>query len=109
MSTGKNPKPRKRYRQTDHLNYHLGEYINLPKPELNSNPLFFQVINKRKSKRVFNTLSLETLSSLLWHSAKAKKVFLSTTGNILSHRTSPSAGAIHPVDILISLPESIRT
>lgn len=109
MQTGKNPEPRKSYRKTDNFNYQLGEYTNLPKPQLNLNPLFFEVINKRKSERVFTKLTLEMLGSLLWHSAKAKKVFIAETGNILSHRASASAGAIHPIDILISLPVTMES
>lgn len=104
MQAGKNPKPRKIQKETKTFNYQIEEYISLPPIQNVTDPSFFTVLNKRKSERIFNPLSLQQISNLLWHSLKVKKIILSEGDKILSHRASPSAGAIHPVDVFISLP-----
>ena len=108
MQAGKNPEPLKKLKkESKNFSYQVEEYIRLPKPEINLDSLFIDVLNSRRSQRVFKKLTLKKISTLLFHSAKAKEVFISPTGSVLSHRASPSAGAIHPIDILISLPANL--
>ncbi len=108
MLAGKNPEPRRKHKNMEGFNYQVQEYISLPKVQNITGPLFFEVLINRKSERAFKRLTLEQLSNILWHSAKTKKIIASELGTVLSHRTSPSAGAIHPIDIFISLPVPIE-
>lgn len=45
---------------------------------------------------------LEDIGNILWSSCKVKDTFMQNNGFILTHRPSPSAGARHPIDILVS-------
>lgn len=107
MKAGKNPEPRKLLKNFKLFNYSIERVTDLPKPIKKESPLFFEVIAKRKSKKGFKKLSLHQISSLLWHSAKAKQVSVSDSGQILYRSNAASAGAIHPIDILVSLPASL--
>ncbi|WEK34733.1 MAG: nitroreductase family protein [Candidatus Pseudobacter hemicellulosilyticus] len=108
MPAGKNPNPRKKIQNTPTFHYKIGEYILLPEILDTNQILFFTVLKRRRSTRSFGKLSLNELSTLLWHSAKVQKLFVSENGAILSHRPAPSAGGIHPIDVFVSLPTLIN-
>jgi SagB-type dehydrogenase family enzyme len=103
MRNGKNPNPfgKKRPRR-QFVRYCLGGTVLLPSVSVNMSPSLFEVIDGRKSTRTFRALSLEEISNVLWYSAKVNAVKV-INGEIFSHRPTPSAGAIHPIDVLISL------
>lgn len=107
MPAGKNPEPRKNIKNHSPFNYKIDEYILLPDILEVGNSSFFEVLNNRKSTRSFGQLGLDQISTLLWYSAKAKKLSVTESGMILSHRTAPSAGGIHPIDIFVSLSTSL--
>lgn len=107
MPAGKNPELRKNIKKYSPLNYKIDEYILLPGILDRVNSSFFDVLNNRKSTRSFGQLGLDQLSTLLWYSVKAKKLSVSESGMILSHRAAPSAGGIHPIDVFVSLPISL--
>ncbi len=65
---------------------------------------FGDVISNRKSVRQFHAVSLAQLSELLWYTAKVKSFHLQENGYILTHRGTPSAGARHPIDIIVYQP-----
>ncbi len=67
---------------------------------------FTEVLDLRRSKRVFNSISIECLSSLLYLCAKVKQENLLESGYKTSFRPSPSAGGRHPIDIFV-LSESL--
>ena len=73
----------------------LSRSISLPSPSLESGPNLWQVLKKRRSIRNYSPtpLNLSDLSTLLWATQ-------GITENALSawYRTSPSAGALHPID-----------
>lgn len=108
MPAGKNPEPRKRLKKIVAFTYPVEEYIPLPKIRYSLKPTFLQIINNRKSERKFAKLTLKQISNLLWHSSKVKTVSVTNENQILTHRNVPSAGAIHPIDIFISLPEEFE-
>jgi SagB-type dehydrogenase family enzyme len=109
MPIGKNPRPRKKSQSSKNYSYFFDENIViLPQPGDKVVVSFFDVINARKSERFFSELSLYQISNLLWYSAKVKDAFAVENGNILTHRNSPSAGAIHPIDILVSLSSPLK-
>lgn len=107
MPTGKNPKPLQKKNIIVTGTYPVKDLIYLTRSIKTNSLSFFEIIEKRKSSRNFSEISLELLSSLLWHSSKIKNIWISELSSIHSHRPAPSAGAIHPIDIVISLPETI--
>lgn len=96
-----NPKIKKAEDLVPIFNYDILETIKLPRL-INSIPVSFdQVILKRKSDRNFDQISLQQLSDLLWYTSKVKMFSIQNNGYILTHRGSASAGARHPIDIVI--------
>jgi len=66
---------------------------------------FLEIVLSRKSERNFNCPSLEHIAELLYYSNKIDAVFEDNSNYLLTKRTAPSAGARHPIDLLISLPK----
>lgn len=62
-------------------------------------------LDARRSARSFACLPESLLSSLLWHSARTQECGQLGSGFDVEHRPAPSAGAIHPIHLLIQLPE----
>lgn len=75
----------------------------LNRPEKSPSANFFDLATSRHSSRGFAKLNPGDLDCLLWYSAKAYSINYQENGYILSHRASPSAGARHPIDILVCL------
>jgi len=73
-----------------------GEEIMLPQPELESNISLEEALNSRRSVRNFSSkeLSLNQISQILW---AAQGITRESTG----FRTSPSAGALYPLEIFL--------
>lgn len=67
---------------------------------------FFEVVESRITRREFSLLDDASLSSLLWHSCRTKEQVRSNYGFALEHRPVQSAGAIHPIHLLIGSRES---
>lgn len=65
----------------------------------------FEILASRRSKRDFSPLENNDLSLLLWHSVATQANAPSTYGFDLEQRPAPSAGAIHPIHILVNLPD----
>lgn len=65
---------------------------------------FFELTRLRTSEKNLKDLSASQLSDLLWYAAKVINTHYQENGYILSHRPSPSAGARHPIDLLIITP-----
>ncbi|RYZ86869.1 MAG: hypothetical protein EOP04_12960, partial [Proteobacteria bacterium] len=85
-------------------NYPTGAVQFLSVPESSPNPDFFAVLDCRTSNRLFRNLEQSQLESLLWHSMRVKNVRYSEVGNLYSFRPAPSAGAIHPIDLILFPP-----
>nr|WP_305121134.1 SagB/ThcOx family dehydrogenase [Pedobacter xinjiangensis] len=69
---------------------------------------FGEVISNRRSVRKFQTISLQQLSEVLWYTAKVKSFQMHESGYLLTHRGAPSAGARHPVDVIVFNPEIFK-
>ena len=65
---------------------------------------FFGVLHARRSRRDFSALQTNDLALLLWNCAEIQANSPSSYGFELELRPTPSAGAIHPIHILINLP-----
>lgn len=74
----------------------ISEEIELPPPELKSNVSLEETLSRRRSVRSFSSkeLNLEQISQLLW---AAQGITRESTG----YRTSPSAGALYPLEIFM--------
>jgi len=97
----KNPQPKPTEERVTSFDYPIQHSVKLSR---NIDPLparFDEVITSRKSQRTFSGISLQQLSNILWYTAKVKQTFVQENGYILTHRGTPSAGARHPIDILI--------
>jgi SagB-type dehydrogenase family enzyme len=99
-----NPGKKKEYNVPGEFIYPIEETINLTRPT-NFPPInFWDVLDNRKSHRNFRKLSLEEISKVLWSAAKVKEIQGQADGYMLTRRPSASAGARHPIDILIISP-----
>ncbi|CAI8943058.1 hypothetical protein [Pseudomonas sp. IT-P4] len=59
------------------------------------------VIERRRSRRSFVSLNHDQLGQLFWHCARTQGIATSDLGFDLEQRPTPSAGAIHPIHILV--------
>lgn len=99
------PIPRSRSRHYDLYNWRNGEFISLSDP-LSGTLMtadFFVTLKQRKSRREFAPLERDILSAFLWHSASSREAIPSEMGFDLERRSAPSAGAIHPIHLLLQL------
>jgi len=96
-----NPTPRNSIKQTDIFNYRfVNKKLVLKRPSNNEHSFdFFNTLTSRSSNSNLKSLHNGALDYLLWYTCKIKNIAVDK-GYILSHRSSPSAGAIHPIDIL---------
>lgn len=62
---------------------------------------FCDVVNGRRSQRIFGTLDSSDLSTLLWLSERVIDRQASAFGRDLTLRPAPSAGALHPIHLLM--------
>ena len=63
---------------------------------------FNDVLASRKSVRQIGGLSLERLGALLWHAGRTRS--RRPVGG-QEHRASPASGGIHPIELLVVLPD----
>ncbi|WP_202845042.1 hypothetical protein [Luteimonas saliphila] len=61
------------------------------------------MLERRRSERSFAEPSIEAISILLWHAARAQRATDCAMGYRVSQRPLPSAGALHPIHILVEL------
>ena len=67
---------------------------------------FAALIGERQTRYEFGALSMQTLGTLLLLTCRVKSVGGSPMGFPLSKRPAPSAGAIHPIHVVVHLPDS---
>jgi SagB-type dehydrogenase family enzyme len=74
----------------------------LPPPGLlRELPPLDSVLLTRRSARRFGVLSLESLGALFWHVLRTQSSSASQLGFELQRRPVPSAGAIHPIHVMV--------
>lgn len=81
--------------------YPISSIFYLPKPEDSCEMSFLSVLHARSSRREWRPLSIHALSSLLWHVAKTHSTCKEESGFLWQHRSAPSGGGRHPVDLLV--------
>lgn len=67
-----------------------------------------EVFEARVSHREFGLLGEKELSAFLWIACRTRGVGPSELGFDLEHRAAPSAGAIHPIHIVVKRPADDR-
>lgn len=68
----------------------------VPRPPLES--LFYDVMSERRSSRSLSAPDLASIGELLWYTMRVQE-----TGPAgVQHRLSPSAGGLHPIDVLLA-------
>ncbi len=78
-----------------------GQFHPLEQPIARVDEGLLPLLERRRTKRSFNALSKTELSELLWRCARTQAVADSEYGFELERRPALSAGAIHPIHILI--------
>ncbi|HEX8377687.1 MAG TPA: nitroreductase family protein [Pedobacter sp.] len=86
------------------FNYSIKEVIKLSRDIKPLDRRFDAVISVRKSTRLFRQLKLAQIGDILSYVAKVQDTYQQDNGYILTHRATASAGARHPVDIIINTP-----
>ena len=73
-------------------------YLPVPEPPP---AMFWDVVGSRRSRRAFGPLGEADLSAVLWHAAKTRLTRRDESGSLWQSRPTPSAGGVHPIDILV--------
>lgn len=102
-----NPCPRKEPLRYTPLAWPLGRRIPLPIASGSSclSKPIADVLLHRRTKREFSFLSTEMLGALTWLTCQTQQTGHEDLGFPLSLRPCPSAGAIHPIHLLVIGPE----
>lgn len=105
-----NPRPRESPRHYTPLSWPLGPRIPLPIPAFvgGARRSLAELLLQRRTRREFLPLSTELLSKLTWLTCQVQRTGGDELGFSLSHRPCPSAGAIHPIHLLVIDPQADR-
>lgn len=104
----RNPRPKTKEETVPSFAYPGNEKFFLKIPDVLVKKSFIEAATERTSQRNFLALPESRLAELLWYSAKVISTHSQANGYILSRRPSPSAGARHPIDIIVSMPSKER-
>lgn len=99
-----NPTPKSQEDTPTAFHYCIEETLPLKRAVTPDSISFWDVLDKRRSARYFQKLPLEEIANVLWLSAKVKDISVQDNGYVLTHRPHASAGARHPIDILVLSP-----
>lgn len=94
------PRPKKNYLRPVRIAYSIDRAIVLNEPRRHKID-FFQVLQMRRSSQGFTPLTSGQLADFLGYAMRTTEVRLDSTGWMWQHRTSASAGGIHPVDTFV--------
>ena len=101
----KNPSPKKTQSKILPFSYPIVSIDKLRVPLHQSDTLFLETLSSRRSERNFRKLKKRQLSDLLYYSARTVKINGTKDGNLWFQRPSPSAGGLHPIDIIVCIPK----
>lgn len=103
-----NPLPRDNIEPYELVRWPTGEIKRLPTGPALQTCSFEQVLTSRQSEREFRGISDEQLGRLLWQACSSRESWHSSYGFDLEHRATPSAGAIHPIHLVLHFPGDHR-
>lgn len=94
------PRPREERLEFNSFRLETGKPRYLEVPAACVQKLFWDVIEHRKSRRQFAEIDDSGMSTLLWYTAKTLSSCRSHSGTTWEHRATPSAGGIHPIELI---------
>ncbi|MCO3670171.1 SagB/ThcOx family dehydrogenase [Pseudomonas aeruginosa] len=103
-----NPHPKAASEQYVPLQWEVGDICPLPSAQGISVRPFSEVLDARASQREFGLIDDKELGALLWVACRTRGAGASNLGFDLEHRAAPSAGAIHPIHIVLKRPGDDR-
>lgn len=102
------PLPRRAPEPYTPVEWAVGEICSLPSFSGAPDRPFSEVLNARVSHRKFGSVDDQQLGSFLWEACRTRGVGASNLGFDLEHRAAPSAGAIHPIHVVVKRPGDNR-
>lgn len=90
------------------LEWEMGEVCPLPASSEALVRPFGEVLDARTSHREFGVVHDQQLGAFLWHACRTRGNGTSNLGFELEHRAAPSAGAIHPIHIVVKRSGDVR-
>ncbi|WP_160319196.1 nitroreductase family protein [Pseudomonas libanensis] len=102
------PTPRLAPERYEPLEWEIGDVCPLPASSEALDRPFGEVLDARASHREFGVVYDLQLGAFLWHACRTRGSGTSNLGFDLEHRAAPSAGAIHPIHIVVKRPEDDR-
>lgn len=103
-----NPMPKLVHDVHELLKWETGEVHPLTATSGIATQPFFQVLRERRTRRQFASLGEAGLADFLWHACRSRETWASDLGFELESRATPSAGAIHPIHLVINRPGDPR-
>lgn len=103
-----NPTPKRKHDRHNLYLWETGEVKHLPVGMSQTTPEMLDVLQRRQTTRYFGPLKGDELGGFLWHACRSRNTWPSDLGFDLEHRAAPSAGAIHPIHLLIACPDDSR-
>jgi SagB-type dehydrogenase family enzyme len=97
-----NPTPRTELKSYRPFIWPVGEINYLSAPTNLPNQPFCEVISARRTRRAFGQVDNKELATLLWLTCRGQEWGDTTLGFPLTKRPAPSAGAIHPIHVLVN-------
>ncbi|MBO9548924.1 nitroreductase family protein [Pseudomonas sp.] len=102
------PVPRSTPERYTPIDWRVGEVHQLPTPTQALDRPFGEVLDTRATHRTFGVVDDEQLGAFLWSTCRTRGSAASHLGFDLEHRAAPSAGATHPVHVVVSRPADRR-
>lgn len=102
------PLPRSAPEPYTPIEWELGETCSLPPTSGVPDRPFNEVIDARASHREFGFVDDQQLGAFLWVACRTRGVGASELGFDLEHRAAPSAGATHPIHVVVKRPGDDR-
>ncbi|MBZ4038073.1 nitroreductase family protein [Novilysobacter selenitireducens] len=88
------------------LSWPISQSIALPSADAVELQPMTAALQNRRSERAFARLPPAQLSALLWHVGRRLELAPSPLGFAIERRPTPSAGAIHPIHMVLQLPDA---
>lgn len=98
-----NPRPDSVARRYDLFVWADGDVTQLSPGRGPTNVDSGDLLGSRRTRRTFSEIDMTQLSSLLWLTCRIQETLPSSLGFPLSLRPTPSAGAIHPIHVLVQM------
>jgi len=96
-----NPIPRAKIESLEPVGWPGGDEFCLPSDAPEPNITFIDVIRSRRSKRTYAAPTIEQLARLLTLTCRIRAPVVSVAGLYQSIRPAPSAGALHPIHVIL--------